>query len=109
MAVSFERAPLQVEKPETFQQLKEAIERAVAVGRTEKFLKRMQSAGVRIRNFDQMLQKGILDDGRERRSQQLYGELPVPDQAQIREFYLSQIEEIAPELRHKFSKLYQYY
>jgi hypothetical protein len=35
--------------------------------------------------------------------------LTVSDQAQIREFYLSRIEEIDADLRHKFKKLYQYY
>ena len=32
-----------------------------------------------------------------------------PDQAQIKEFYLSKIEEVDAELRTKFHKLYQYY
>jgi hypothetical protein len=39
----------------------------------------------------------------------LYGSLPVSDQAQMREFYLSKIEEVDPALRAKFHKLYQYY
>jgi hypothetical protein len=40
---------------------------------------------------------------------QLYEALPVSDQAQMREFYLSKLEGIDAALRHKFKKLYQYY
>ena len=39
----------------------------------------------------------------------LYEALPVSDQAQVREFYLSKVEEVDPALRAKFHKLYQYY
>jgi hypothetical protein len=39
----------------------------------------------------------------------LYSSLPVSDQAQMREFYLSKLEEVDPALRAKFHKLYQYY
>ena len=40
---------------------------------------------------------------------QLYQALPVSDQAQMREFYLSKLEDVDQALRHKFQKLYQYY
>jgi len=39
----------------------------------------------------------------------LHATLPVSDQAQIREFYLSKIEEVDRAVRAKFHKLYQYY
>jgi len=39
----------------------------------------------------------------------LYQALPLSDQAQMREFYLSQLETVDIALRHKFKKLYQYY
>jgi len=39
----------------------------------------------------------------------LYEALPLSDQAQIREFYLSKVEEVDAALRTKFHKLYQYY
>ena len=38
----------------------------------------------------------------------LYESLPVSDQAQLREFYLSKIEEVEPALRARFHKVYQY-
>jgi len=40
---------------------------------------------------------------------QLYQALPLSDQAQIREFYLSKLETVETSVRHKFKKLYQYY
>jgi len=33
----------------------------------------------------------------------LYSSLPVSDQAQVREFYLSKIEEVDPALRRSFT------
>jgi hypothetical protein len=39
----------------------------------------------------------------------LYSALTLTDQAQMKEFYLSKIEEVGPELRARFQKLYQYY
>ena len=42
-------------------------------------------------------------------AKQLYEALPVSDQAQMREFYLSKLEDGRRALRHKFKKLYQYY
>jgi hypothetical protein len=39
----------------------------------------------------------------------LYEGLPLSDQAQMREFYLSKLEAVDVGLRHRFKKLYQYY
>jgi hypothetical protein len=40
---------------------------------------------------------------------QSYQALPLSDQAQMREFYLSKLETVGAALRHRFKKLYQYY
>ena len=43
-------------------------------------------------------------------AQKLYQALTVSDQAQIREFYLSQVEEVEPAAADtKFQQLYRYY
>jgi hypothetical protein len=39
----------------------------------------------------------------------LYEGLPLSDQGQMREFYLSKLEQVEPTLRHKFHKVFQYY
>ncbi len=44
-----------------------------------------------------------------KRAKQLYDELSLSDRAQIREFYLTALEEIDLPLREKFNKLYRYY
>ena len=42
-------------------------------------------------------------------AQKLYQALTVSDQAQMREFYLSRVEEVDSALRTKFQQLYRYY
>ena len=110
----FEQGGLKVEREKEFQELKRAIESALAPERTEKFLKAVKSAGLRIRNFDGLLAGRVLEKlvpvlGAAGGAKQLYDALAVSDQAQIREFYLFRIEGIDAGLRAKFHKLYQYY
>jgi hypothetical protein len=114
-AVGFEQAGLKVEKEKEFGELKSAIDRAVAAETASKFLKRVASAGIRIRDFDSVLAKSVLEQvdptlvksGQSAKG--LYAALALSDQAQMKEFYLSKIEEVAPEVRTRFHKLYQYY
>jgi hypothetical protein len=42
-------------------------------------------------------------------AKELYQELTVFDQGQMREFYLSKLEQVDRALRHKFRKIFQYY
>jgi hypothetical protein len=111
-AVAFEQAAIKVEKEKEFEELKAAINRAFAPEVVEKFLKRVASAGLRIRDFDSVLAKGILEKAGAQSgatARELYGKLALTDQAQMKEFYLSKIEEVGPELRAKYQKIYQYY
>ena len=109
--MDFEQATLKVERVKEFDELKGAIERAFRPGQAEKFLKKMQGKGIRVRDLDSVLAQGLLDVPAEGATpgQVLYASLPLSDQAQMREFYLSRIEEIEPALRTRFKKLYQYY
>jgi hypothetical protein len=109
--VAFEQAGIKVEKEKEFEELKGAINRAFAPENVEKYLKRVASAGLRIRDFDLVLAKGLLDQiaRSEQSARNLYSTLTLTDQAQMKEFYLSKIEEVGPELRAKFQKIYQYY
>jgi hypothetical protein len=80
--------------------------------RAELFLKQLDRKAIRVRDFDGVLTQRLLEtvvgeaglDGRK-----LYEALPVSDQAQMREFYLSRLEGVDVALRHKFKRLYQYY
>jgi hypothetical protein len=107
--MSFEQAAIKVEKEAEFAELKAAITRAFDPKSVERYLKKLRSKRLRVRDFDGVLAKGTLDEGKEKRSLRLYRALTLSDQAQMREFYLFKLEEVSPELRTKFSKLYQYY
>ena len=109
--MAFEQAGIQVEKEKEFGELKAAINRAFTPENVQKYLKQVASAGIRIRDFDLVLAKGILEKvaGSEQPANRLYAALTLTDQAQMKEFYLSKIEEVGPELRAKYHKLYQYY
>jgi hypothetical protein len=111
--MAFEQATIKVEKEKDFGELKAAIDRAFAREMVQKYLKRVASAGLRIRDFDSVLAKRVLEHvgalEKARNAKDLYEALTLTDRAQMKEFYLSKIEEVGPELRAKYQKIYQYY
>ena len=109
--MAFEQASIKVEKEKEFGELKVAISRAFAPESVEKYLKKMASAGLRIRDFESVLAKRVLEQmgALPGSAKDLYAALTLTDQAQMKEFYLSKIEEVGPQLRARFQKLYQYY
>jgi len=111
MTVAFEQAAIKVEKEREFVGLQAAVERAFLPEKVERFLKRLDRKGIRIRDFDAVLAQRVLEGFGEPglNAQQVYQSLPVSDQAQMREFYLSKLEAVEQQLRHRFKKLYQYY
>ena len=107
---SFEQAVLKVEREREFSELKNVIGRAFAADQAESLLKRLAREKVRVRDWDSVLVRGVLDNGNSAvPARQLYASLALSDQAQIREFYLFQVEEVSPKLRARFHQLYQYY
>ena len=112
--MQFEQAAIKIQQEKEFQGLKAVIDWAFASPNLEKFLGSLRSRGIRVRDFESVLEKGIFGridrgSGSGERAKAMYGSLPVSDQAQIKEFYLFKVEEVAPELRAKFHKIYQYY
>ena len=110
--MSFQQAAIKIEKAQEFATLQRTIEQAFLPEKVERFLKRLDRRGIRVRDFDALLSQRVLegvvgDSGLN--AQQLYQSLALSDQAQMREFYLSKLEGVAVALRHKFKKLYQYY
>jgi hypothetical protein len=83
--------------------------------KVERFLKQLDRKGIRIREFDTILSARVLEEvaggsaSSDLSAWQLYQALPLSDQAQMREFYLSKLETVDIALRHRFKKLYQYY
>jgi len=106
--MAFEQAAIKVEKAEEFGKLQAAIEQAFRPENVERFLRQMDRKGIRVRDFDGVIAKGVFASA-DLNALQLYGVLTVSDQAQLREFYLSKLEGVDVALRHKFKKLYQYY
>ncbi|MGH9547877.1 MAG: hypothetical protein ACRD3W_00830 [Terriglobales bacterium] len=110
---SFQQVATGVEKEKEFEELKSAIERALGPVRVERFLKRVRKSGARIRDLEAILARGVLEkvDGTLAKlgAQKLYQALTVSGQAQVREFYLSRVEEVEPGVRTKFQQLYRYY
>ena len=105
MSALHDQAVIPVADPEAFGAVRAAIETAFSSSRVKDFLKSVERAGLRIRDFELVLRKGIL--GAPAAGE--YGRLGNGDQGQIREFYLASLEKVAPELRVKFLKLYAYY
>jgi len=112
MTVAFEQAAIKIEKTEEFGKLQRAVEEAFSPEKVQRFLKGLQRARVRIRDFDAVVILHALEAATGRadlRARQLYQALTLSDQAQMRELYLSKLEGVDVALRHKFKKLYQYY
>ncbi len=71
----------------------------------QEFLRSLEKAGLRVRDFEAVLAAGKL--GGDTPAQ--YAKLSPSDQGQIRELYLASLEQVALPLRDKFFKLYAYY
>ena len=112
---AFQQAGLKVEKLEEFEQLQSALKRMFGSQNVESFLRLLQRKGVPIRDFERVLREGLLEAADPaatkggKGAKQLYEALSVSDQAQIRERYLTALEDIELPLREKYSKLYRYY
>jgi hypothetical protein len=110
--MAFEQAAIKVENERVFGELTSALERVFAADRITKFLKKLDSRNIRIRDLGKVLTKDAIDeiaDARPGTARSLYQALTVSDQAQMREFYLSKLEMVDTDLRLKFKKLFQYY
>jgi hypothetical protein len=109
--MAFEQATIKVEKAQEFAELQAAVEQLFQAASVERFLKQMDRKGVRVRDFDGVLAKKVLESVVSAKvdAARLYQALTLSDQAQMREFYLSKLETVEQSLRHKFKKLYQYY
>ena len=109
--MGFEQATIKVVSEREFDNLKRSIEQVFAADRVAKYLKALAGRGIRARDIDAILAANVIDavaDGKAGTAGSLYRSLPVSDQAQVREFYLSKVEEVEPALRLKFHKVYQY-
>jgi hypothetical protein len=109
--MAFEQASIKVEKAEEFDALRAAVEQVFQAANVEQFLKQLDRKRIRVRDLNAVLGQRVLEGFAHPglNAKQLYEALPMSDQAQMREFYLSKLETVEQSLRHKFKKLYQYY
>ena len=101
----FEKPVLEVQDSASFDVVRMAIHSALAPASAIKFLKRIDSRRIRVRDFEAVLSSGLLGQD----AIAACGQLGDLDRGQIRELYLEAVEHVAPELRAKYLKIYAYY
>ncbi len=103
--MTYEQATIAVQDEQTFAPVRHAIDEAFAPAQVAVFLKSIGGAKLRVRQFESVLAHGLLGA----QAQKSYAALGDSDRGQIREHYLRQVERVAPEIRHKFYRLYTSY
>jgi hypothetical protein len=101
----FEQAMLPVQDEKNFTEVQGALDKAFAPSWVADFLRRVQRAKLRARQFEAVLAAGLL--GVEISAK--YAALGDSDRGQVREQYLSMVERVDPAIRAKFLKVYAYY
>jgi hypothetical protein len=101
----FVQAVLPIEDEAHFAAVKASLEPLFASGNIAAFLKRVQRSRLRVRDFEGLLQRGLLGTN----TAEAYGVLSDSDRGHARELYLSKVEQVGLELRGKFLKVYAYY
>jgi hypothetical protein len=101
----FEQAVLPIQDEKTFAEVEKALHDAFGPASAAKFLRQVEKAKLRARQFEAILTHGFLGS----RTPALYGSLGDSDRGRVREMYLQLIEHVAPELRQRYLKVYAYY
>jgi hypothetical protein len=101
----FEQAVLSVQDEKTFAEVRGALEEAFASAHVADFLRSVQRAKLRARQFEAVLAAGLLRV----ETSAKYAALGDSDRGQVREQYLSLVERVDPAIRAKFLKVYAYY
>ena len=101
----YERPVLTFDDEGTFREVKSAIEDQFSDRGIEGFLRSLDRAGLRVRDFEALLAAGKLGSA----TPAQYAKLSPGDQGQVRELYLALLEQVPVPLRDRFFKLYAYY
>jgi len=101
----FEQAAITVEDEKGYARVHALIDVAFDARDVEVFLNRVKKSKLRIRDFEGILERGLL--GKEAIG--FYQALPVSDQALTRERYLRLVEAVPLELRQRYLRVYAYY
>ncbi|MBZ5648076.1 MAG: hypothetical protein LAN37_12740 [Acidobacteriia bacterium] len=110
---TFQQAGIPIEKGAEFEELKSGIQRVFSPAVVEQFFRKLESKGIRIREFEKVLDKKLLEQFdsqlKQKGARKLYDVLSVGDQGQMRELYLRTLEQVDDGLRTKFYKIYVMY
>ena len=101
----FEQAVIPIQDETTFAEVRQALDQAFAPTRISDFLRKVSGAKLRVRQFEAILAQGLFG----KPAQAAYARLSDTDRGQIREQYLRRVEQVAPEVRQKFYRLYAQY
>jgi hypothetical protein len=101
----FEQAGIAVQDENGYAQFHALLDAALDARDVEVLLSRVSRYKLRIRDFEAVLERGLL--GKEAGA--LYAALPVSDQGLTRERYLRLVEAVPVELRQRYFRLYAYY
>ena len=101
----YERPVITADDEATLREVKSAIEAQFSERGVEGFLRALDRAGLRIREFEAVLAAGKFGKDIPAR----YARLSPGDQGQVRELYLALLEQVPLSLRDRFFKLYAYY
>jgi hypothetical protein len=107
----FQQATIPIQNAEAFTQLKTLIATAVSPANAPKLLAAIVSANLVAWKLEEIFRRSLLEKSAGvavAQAQALYGQLPVSDQAQIREFYLTCIEQVDGAVRQKYKKAFRY-
>jgi hypothetical protein len=113
--LGFQQAIIPIQNETEFYTLKGAIDRVFSVPQASAFLRGLKQAGVKVRQLEKVLEKGLLERadpelaGSGRKARELYERMALSDRAQIREFYLVRLEEVDEDMRDKFAAVYRDY
>ena len=105
LTAMFEQATIPIHDEKTFAEVRQALDEAFAPARVSGFLKKVAGAKLRVRQFEAVLAAGFLGA----QAQKSYAALGDSDRGQIREQYLRRVEQVAPEVRQKFYRVYASY
>ena len=101
----FEQAAIAVQDQKAYAEFHAKIDAKFNSSEVEVFLDRVTRSRLRIRDFETILNRGLL--GKEAIA--LYKALPVSDQGLTRERYLRLVEKVPVDLRQRYLKIYAYY
>ncbi|HEX4006878.1 MAG TPA: hypothetical protein VHX60_11930 [Acidobacteriaceae bacterium] len=101
----FEQATIPVQDEQTFAVVRQSLDEAFAPARVAGFLRNVAGARLRVRQFEAVLASGLLGAP----AQKNYAALGDADRGQIREQYLRRVEQVAPDVRQKYFRLYAGY